>query len=269
MDRTLQDEQAIVANRQVEGFEDLVETLVTVGFELGFDRAFLGALTDDRLCGAVAREERKRAEQDGLARASLTRDHREARTQFELGAIHQGEVADLKAADHAEGRLPNKAEPTRTQVEPAATADSRSPLIPIDNSGSATPKRAARESRQRRSSAKVRSATAGSSESGAMAISPFTTKAGWAKAKPKPPGGLRTPKKPGEVKKKWVETPKSARPVTAQRDRVDNPYAKKPTAGGAKPSVAGSARGFAKPGGKTARPKSHCRRVAGCPPCPV
>lgn len=57
-------------------------------------------------------------------------------------------------------------------------------------------------------------------------------KAGWAKAKPKPPGGLRTPKKPGEVKKKWVETPKSARPVAAQRDRVDNPYAKKPAAGG-------------------------------------
>ena len=56
-------------------------------------------------------------------------------------------------------------------------------------------------------------------------------KAGWAKAKPKPPGGLRTPKKPGEAKKKWVETPRSARPVAAQRDRVDNPYAKKPAAG--------------------------------------
>lgn len=79
-------------------------------------------------------------------------------------------------------------------------------------------------------------------------------KAGWAKAKPKPPGGLRTSKMPGEAKKKWVETPKSARPVAAQRDRVDNPYAKKPAAVG-KPAGAASARGLAKPGGKPAGPK--------------
>ena len=182
VDGTLEDEQPVVAGRQVEGLQRLVETLVAVGLELRFDRALFGALADDRLRRAITGEERERAEQHRFAGAGLARDHGEARAQFERGAVHQGEVADLEAADHAEGRLPNKAEPTRTQVEPAATADSRSPLIPIDNSGSATPKRAARASRQRRSSAKVRSATAGSSDSGAMAIRPLTTSAGWAKA---------------------------------------------------------------------------------------
>ena len=80
-------------------------------------------------------------------------------------------------------------------------------------------------------------------------------KPGWAKAKPKAPGGLRTPKKPGEAKKKWVETPKgaSARPVVAQRDRVDNPYAKTPARAGGKPAGGGGPRSYAKPGDRADR----------------
>jgi 23S rRNA pseudouridine2605 synthase len=94
-------------------------------------------------------------------------------------------------------------------------------------------------------------------ESGELKGERQPKKPGWAKAKPKPPGGLRTPKKPGEAKKKWVETPKGSRPVAAQRDRVDNPYAKKPAGGGGKPSAGGGgARSFAKPGSKPSGPRT-------------
>jgi len=94
-------------------------------------------------------------------------------------------------------------------------------------------------------------------ESGELKGDRQPKKPGWAKAKPKAPGGLRTPKpkRPDEAgKKKWSETPKASRPVAAQRDRVDNPYAKTPAGGPGKTAGASGARSFAKPGGKPSGP---------------
>ncbi|MES2035589.1 MAG: pseudouridine synthase [Pseudomonadota bacterium] len=105
-------------------------------------------------------------------------------------------------------------------------------------------------------------------ESGELKGDRQPKKPGWAKAKPKAPGGLRTPKpkRPDEAgKKKWVETPKSARPVAPQRDRVDNPWAKKPVAAGGKPVRADGPKSFAKPAakaaGKPARPSGSPSRA--------
>ena len=74
-------------------------------------------------------------------------------------------------------------------------------------------------------------------ESGELKGERQVKKPGWAKAKPKKPGGLRTPKKAapaakGGVKRHWSETPKGARPT-----------------GPAKPAGAAKSRAFAKPSG--------------------
>jgi len=84
-------------------------------------------------------------------------------------------------------------------------------------------------------------------ESGELKGERQVKKPGWAKAKPKKPGGLRTPKKAAPAakagpKKHWSETPKGARPAGAARpERAARPE------GPAKP------RTFTKPSG-TATP---------------
>jgi 23S rRNA pseudouridine2605 synthase len=81
-------------------------------------------------------------------------------------------------------------------------------------------------------------------ESGELKGERQPKKPGWAKAKPKKPGGLRTPKKAaparadGKVKKHWAETPKGARPAGPARP-----------GGAAKPTEAARPRTFAKPSG--------------------
>ena len=79
-------------------------------------------------------------------------------------------------------------------------------------------------------------------ESGELKGERQAKKPGWAKAKPKKPGGLRTPKKAApagaKVKKHWAETPKGARPAGAARP-----------AAAAKPAGAAKPRTFAKPSG--------------------
>ena len=73
-------------------------------------------------------------------------------------------------------------------------------------------------------------------ESGELKGERQAKKPGWAKAKPKKPGGLRTPKKAApagaKVKKHWAETPKGGRPTGAGR-----------------PAAAAKPRTFAKPAG--------------------
>jgi hypothetical protein len=78
-------------------------------------------------------------------------------------------------------------------------------------------------------------------------------KPGWAKAKPKKPGGLRTPKKPapaGKAKAHWSETPKGARPTGAARpERAGRPEGPARPERAARPEGPAKPRTFVKPTG--------------------
>ena len=106
VDRTLQQQQTLIADRQVEFLQQRIEARVLADLELRLDDAFLGALAHHRLRRAVPGEQGKRPQQDGLTGAGLPGDDGEAGAQFQFGAIHQGEVADDEAANHRAGREP-------------------------------------------------------------------------------------------------------------------------------------------------------------------
>ena len=96
VDRALQDEQTVIANGQVEGLQHFVEALVAGGLKFGFDRAFVGALADDRLRRAVAGEERERAEQHGLAGAGLTADDAHTTIELKLQLVDERKILNFQ-----------------------------------------------------------------------------------------------------------------------------------------------------------------------------
>ena len=66
--------------------------------------ARVGARTDLTRLEAIAKQQRQRIEQDGLAGSGLAGEHREAGVAFDAEVLDDGEIADGQQAQHAETR---------------------------------------------------------------------------------------------------------------------------------------------------------------------
>ena len=100
LDCPAQDQQAILARVEAGLGQEGVDELGVGQPERGLDRALGLAGADGAGVGALAKQEVKRADQDGFARAGLPRDDVEAGLEIHRGLFDEGEVLDSQQRQH-------------------------------------------------------------------------------------------------------------------------------------------------------------------------
>ena len=114
----LEDQQSLLAPRQVKRGEQCVDLAGVVEKERRLHFAGRRALPDDSLLRARTGQQTERAEQDALAGAGLARQRRKSRLKIQGDLLEQREIADAKRLEHGERRLTNGDDWGQTQDAP-------------------------------------------------------------------------------------------------------------------------------------------------------